>query len=112
MGAIFMYTYIKEKMNMKTEYDMIIAVLIIVAIYQQKQINRLSKRLESIDKKISIIEHKTETLERKMNYYEETISYYINPIKSVIMKIYVLLGYMLTIYVNIKRMIMRKVRGY
>ena len=104
-----MYTYIKDKMNMKIEYDMIIALLIMLIIYQQRQINSLSKQIERIDKKVNIIETKTEMLERKVNYYEETIMYYINPIKIVIMKIYILLGYMLTIYVNIKRMFMRKV---
>ena len=62
--------------------------------------------------RINIIESRTETLERKVNYYEETILYYINPIKIGIMKIYILLGYMLTIYVNIKRMFMRTICRY
>ena len=107
-----MNTYIKDKMNMKTEYDMIIVVLIMIIIYQQRQINSLSKRIEKIDERINIIESRTETLERKVNYYEETILYYINPIKIGIMKIYILLGYMLTIYVNIKRMFMRTICRY
>ena len=67
-----MYSYIKNNMNIEYELvnGIIISSLIMMIIYQQKQINDLYMRMECVDKKINNIESKTKIIEEKINYYE------------------------------------------
>jgi hypothetical protein len=75
-----MINYIKERMNMNTniEYettknDILIGLLILFVIYQQKRINDLTNKIKCIDERVSIIEIRTKVIEKKIDYYENKL---------------------------------------
>jgi len=64
-----MITYLKERMNIEyknTNNDILISLLILFLLYQQKRINDLTNKMKCLEETVSIIENKIDYYKNKL----------------------------------------------